>query len=67
MEQTGLWEPGKELTMSQLKKMLKDCFHCVDFEVAKKDVLPFVADSSKLDLWNAVFSVQLRKNGGDFF
>jgi predicted nucleotidyltransferase component of viral defense system len=55
MEQTGHWDSGKELTMPQLKKMLKDRFQSVDFEAAKKDVLPFVADSSKLDLWSAEF------------
>ena len=55
MEQTGHWDSGKELTMPQLKKMLKDRFQSVDFEAAKKDVHPFVADSSKLDLWSAEF------------
>lgn len=32
MEQTGHWDSGKELTLSQLKKMLKERFHSVDFE-----------------------------------
>ena len=38
MEQTEHWNSGKELTMPQLKKMLEDRFHSVDFEAAKKDV-----------------------------
>ena len=35
--------------------MLKERFATIDFEQAKQDVLPFVADKSKLELWSAEF------------
>lgn len=64
MEQTGHWDSGKELTMPQLKKMLEGRFHSVDFEAVKKDVLPFIADSSKLDLWSVEFFCAITEEWG---
>ena len=55
MEQTGHWDAGKNLTVVKLKDLLKERFHSVNFDDAKRDVQPFIADSSKLDLWSADF------------
>lgn len=38
-----------------LKTMLTERFETIDYEKAKKDVLPFVKDASKLDLWSKDF------------
>ena len=39
--------------------MLKERFATIDFELAKQDVLPFVADKSKLELWCKNFFIDI--------
>ena len=34
----------------------------MDFEEAKEDVIPFLKDTSKLDLWNADFFKAITEN-----
>lgn len=34
----------------------------MNFEEAKKDVLPFIKDQSKLDLWSKEFFIEITKN-----
>ena len=55
MEQTGHWISKETLTTAKLKTLLKERFHTVDFNEAKRDVQPFIADSSKLALWSTDF------------
>jgi hypothetical protein len=55
MEQTGHWNSTEILTTAKLKTLLKERFHAVDFNEAKRDVQPFIADSSKLALWSTDF------------
>ena len=55
MEQTGHWKSADTLTFDGLKDLLKERFQSVDFEEAKRDVRPFIADSDKLNLWNESF------------
>lgn len=55
MEQTGHWNPEEVLTGEILKCRLKERIDSVDFSRAKEDVLPFIADTSELDLWGKDF------------
>ncbi len=55
LEQSGKWDTFDNLTLKNLKDMLCERFASIDFEKAKQDVLPFIKDSSKLDLWSADF------------
>ena len=55
MEQTGHWNSTDTLTMANLKILLKERFQTVDFNEAKRDVQPFIADSTRLALWNTDF------------
>ena len=55
LEQSGKWDTFDNLTLKNLKDMLCERFALIDFEKAKQDVLPFIKDSSKLDLWSADF------------
>ena len=54
-------EINLEIT-KKLQKMLKDRFETIDFEQAKQDVLPFVADKSKLELWSKDFFIDISHN-----
>ncbi len=51
-----------DLTIENLKAMLNKRFEHMDYEQAKEDVLPFVKDKSKLDLWSKEFFIEITKN-----
>ena len=46
---------GQPLSLEKLKEMLCNRFSEINFENAKQDVLPFIKDPSKLNLWNKDF------------
>lgn len=50
-----------DLNIENLKLLLNEKFSSVDFAQAKEDVLPFVKDKSKLDLWSKEFFVEITK------
>ncbi len=51
-----------DLTIDNLKILLNERFDNVNFDQAKVDVLPFVKDKSKLDLWSKEFFKEITKN-----
>jgi len=57
MEQSGKWDSGKELTIDELKILLKKRFETVDFDSARNDVSRFLTrgDRSDLSLWDRDF------------
>ena len=50
-----------DLTIDKLKSLLNERFENMDFEQAKEDVLPFVRDKSKLDLWSKELFIEITK------
>ena len=50
-----------ELTIEVLKNMLNERFENLNFNSAKEDVLPFIRDKSKLDLWSKEFFIEITK------
>lgn len=50
-----------DLTIENLKTLLNERFSNMDFAQAKEDVLPFVKDKSKLDLWSKEFFMEITK------
>lgn len=62
LEQSDRWDLSKQLALQDTKDMLKERFSQLDFEVAKKDVIPFLSDASELDLWNAGFFQAITEN-----
>jgi len=59
MEQTGHWEPSRNLDLPALKNLLRARFDAVDFEQAKSDVRPFLRDPDALALWSNAFFIGL--------
>ncbi len=51
-----------DLTIDNLKTLLNERFEHIDFAQAKEDVLPFVKDKPKLDLWSKEFFKEITKN-----
>ena len=50
-----------DLTIENLKLLLNKRFESLDIEQAKQDVLPFIKDKTKLDLWSKEFFVEITK------
>ena len=48
--------------LEDVKKMLKNKFNTIDYKQAREDVIPFIKDSSKIDLWSADFFKQITEN-----
>lgn len=61
LEQSGEWISAQKLTIQKVTELLCERFASVNFENAKIDVLPFIADSRKLDLWNKDFFCAVTK------
>ena len=51
-----------DLTIDNLKTLLNERFESLDIEQAKQDVLPFIKDKTKLDLWSKEFFIEITKN-----
>ena len=62
LEQSDRWDSSKQLALQDTKNMLKERFSQLDFEAAKKEVIPFLSDASELDLWNAGFFQAITEN-----
>lgn len=55
MRQTGHLAVGEALTEGDLKILLHKRFAAVDFDQARKDVLPFIKNPDAVHLWSAEF------------
>ena len=55
-------EEDFDLTIDSLKLLLNERFSNMDFSQAREDVLPFIRDKQKLDLWSKEFFVEITKN-----
>lgn len=62
LEDTGILTENDTFELKELQTMLKERFTTIDFELAKQDVLPFVADKSKLELWSKEFFIDITQN-----
>ena len=49
------------LTIENLRALLTERFSNMDFTQAKEDVLPFVKDKTKLDIWGKEFFIEITK------
>lgn len=59
--QSKLINEDYDLTIENLKALLNERFENLDIEQAKQDVLPFIKDKSKLDLWSKEFFIEITK------
>jgi predicted nucleotidyltransferase component of viral defense system len=62
MIQTGHLAPEQEWNETVLKNRLIERFQAIDFEQAKKDVLPFVKNPQSLNLWSADFFTAITRD-----
>jgi len=62
MVQTGHFDEKEELTIDKLKDMLNKKFTSIDYINAKEDVVAFIKDKRKLDLWSKEFFTDITSN-----
>ena len=56
---SGYISETQECTLEEIKTMLKNRFDSIDFLQARKDVEPFIRDTSVLDIWSSEFFKQI--------
>lgn len=61
MKQRGLAPKNEYYSLEEVKELLFNRFEEVDFEEAKKDVLPFIKDARSVNLWSEDFFRQITK------
>lgn len=52
---SGFINEGEELSLEEIKTKLKEKFQKIDYKSAKEDVINFIKDTSKIDIWSADF------------
>ena len=52
---SGVIKPKDAFTIEQLKSMLYEKFKQVDFQLAKNDVIEFINDKRKIEIWSSEF------------
>ncbi len=55
MKQTGHINAGEKLSLERLNELFAKRFDSINYEQAKRDVLPFIKDSVKTDIWSTDF------------
>lgn len=62
LAQSKFIDENYDLTIENLKALLNERFNNLNVEQAKQDVLPFVKDKTKLDVWSVEFFKEITKN-----
>lgn len=60
--QSKFVDENYDLTIDNLKNLLNERFDNLNVEQAKQDVLPFVKNKTKLDIWSVEFFKEITKN-----
>ena len=59
---SGTIEQDTSCSLEDVKQMLCDRFDTIDYSQAKQDVIPFIRDTSVLNIWSADFFKQITSN-----
>lgn len=59
---SGFIKEDFDLNRDSLIALLNDRFSSIDYEQAKQDVLPFIKDKYKIDIWSTEFFQDITKN-----
>lgn len=53
--QSGFIQSENQITIEELKEILRKRFTQIDYDQAKKDVVPFISNANALDVWSMDF------------
>jgi len=59
---SGFIDESFDLTREALLSMLNERFASIDYEQAKQDVIPFIKDKTKLDIWSPEFFMEITQS-----
>ena len=62
MKQSSHLQHDPNLSKPILLDILREKFSKIDYEQAKQDVLPFIKDSNKLEMWSEEFFVNITES-----
>lgn len=60
--QTGTIAPNEALSLENVKSMLIEKFDNIDYNQARKDVVPFIKDTRSIEIWSATFFKAITQN-----
>ncbi len=60
--QSNVISENEEFNLDILKEMLIKKFSEINYTDAKEDIIPFIKDTSSLDLWNDKFFIEITQN-----
>ena len=60
--QSNIISESEEFNLDILKEMLFKKFSEINYTDAKEDIIPFIKDTSSLDLWNDKFFIEITQN-----
>lgn len=59
---SGFIAQNDDCKLDDVKRILKNKFDTIDYDQAREDVIPFIKDPSKMDLWSSDFFKQITDN-----
>jgi len=59
MRQSGHWQKKDSIGKKELSELLSKAIERLDVEQAKRDVIPFIADVDRLDVWSVDFFMDI--------
>jgi len=62
LAQSGYIQQGKQITIEDVKEMLRKRFINIDFAQAKLDALPFIRNPDALNVWNTDFFCKITES-----
>jgi predicted nucleotidyltransferase component of viral defense system len=62
LAQTGYISSERQITIEDLKEMLRKRFASIDYVQAKQDVVPFIKNPSALDVWSVDFFYKITED-----
>lgn len=62
LAQTGYISSERQITIEDLKEMLRNRFASIDYVQAKQDVVPFIKNPNALDVWSVDFFYKITED-----
>jgi hypothetical protein len=60
--ESGVIRENEVCEINDIKKLLNDRFENIDYKQAKEDVIPFIKEPSKMDMWSTEFFKQITED-----
>lgn len=62
MRQTKHWQKERAMNLNDLQSLIAERVSQINFEEAKKDIMPFISNTEELSFWSPGFFIQISKD-----